>query len=325
MSVESPGDILDNLPATGRGMGDNSGAIPLEVVLVEETAELRQRVVDLIAAAQRGNVLDPSAKITDQETAEKATVLAKMMKDHVTKIDEARTARKDPFLRDGRTVDQHFGSIASDLAVFDGKKKLIGGPLATVLWLIDGYRRDQEAKAAAERRRLEEEARVQREAAEAAARAQREAEERERLAAIESTRKVREAEEAAAQSANKAVQEAAARARAEQARQEAEASQRRMAAELEQRRLEERQAATERAAAAAVAKPIDTGVGVKASGRAVTVVTITDWKKAAKHALKMDEAEMQAAIQKIYDRLARAKITDLPGATVTKDSTTQIR
>ena len=295
---------------------------PLLEQLTEETKLLVQRADDLIGGASR-------AVVTDRDSAERATLLAGMLRDHIKLIDKAREERKLPFLRDGRIVDAHFGAIESRLATYDPKGKVIGGPLHTVVSKVDRYRRDEEAKAASERARLEEAARVERAKAAAALRAQQEAEERERRAAEEAARKVREADEAVRRATDAAtrekIQREAAEARAVQQREEHAARQREMEAQLEQERSASRAAALERQADHTVAGPIDSGLGVKASARKVVIVTIDDLGKAARHCIKVAEPEMREVVQKIFDRLARAKVRNLPGATVTDDSTTTIR
>lgn len=298
------------------GIGHNSGSLAEE--LVEETVDLKKRAEDLAASAGR-------CVVTDADTAGKATLLAKMIRTHVQDIDARREERKRPFLEAGRTVDQHFANIASVIVQFDAKKRPIGGPLFDVLQKIDGYQREQERKAAEERRRLEEEARKQREAAEAAERARREAEERERRAAEEAARKVREAEEAARRAGDKAAAAEAARKRAEQEKAEAEARQRRMQQELEAERAREQAAALERQAAAVQAGPVDTGYGVKATRRTVRVGTIVDLKKALAHALKVDEAAIRTAVQGVVDRQIKAKVAAFPGVEITEQSSTVIR
>lgn len=295
---------------------------PLAELLPEETAELQARARQLVDSAGR-------AVVTDEEGAVKATLLAGMIKDHLSAIDEARETRKRPFLEAGRTVDAHFNGIAGQLASFDPKRRVIGGPLHTVLGLVDSYRRQKEAEAAAERRRLEEEARKQRAAAEAAAAAQREAEDRERRAREEADRRVREAEAAARSAVNAAEKEKAQRqaAEAEAARQgeERAAQQRQLDAEIERRAREEEAARLERQAAETVAAPINTGFGVKATRRTVWRVEIDDLKLALRHCLKVDEAALRACVQQVFDRQVKAGVRVLPGARVLEDSATTIR
>lgn len=291
---------------------------PLADALVEETAEIANRADDLVAGAER-------AAVTDEEGAKRATLLGGMIKDHLKVIDAAREIRKKPYLEAGRAVDAHFNGLAGRLASFDQKGKVVGGPLMNVLTMVDKFRREEEAKADAERRRLEEMARVEREKAEAAARAQREAEEREARAAVEASEKVRRAEAEATRANDRVAEALAARARAEQEKAEEAARSRRLAAEIEQRRSADAAAELDRAAAASRATPIDTGLGVKASSRKVKVVTIDDLGKAARYCVKVAEPEMRETIQRIYDRLARAKVPDLPGATIREDTALTIR
>lgn len=306
----------DTLP----GIGHNSP--PLAELLPDETAALKARADELAAAAGR-------AAVTNEDTAGRATLLAKMMREHLKDIAAARAARKAPYLEAGRTIDAHFAGLAGTLATQDNRGRVIGGPLAAVLGMIDAYQREQEAKAAAERRRLEEEARRQREAAEAAAKAQREAEERERRAAEEAARKVREAEDAARRANDRAAMEQAERERAalaaDQERREAAAREARLQAEIDDRRRREAAEALERQAAATKAGPIDSGYGTKASRRTVPVGKIVDLKKAVAHAFKVDRAGIEEAVQKIVDRQLRAKVREFPGVEISETETTVIR
>lgn len=295
---------------------------PLAEMLVDETGDVKKRAEDLAGAVGR-------AVITDDETAGKATLLASMIKKHVDLIDETRETRKRPFLEAGRTVDAHFSAIAGIVATFDGKRKLIGGPLSTLMGKIDTHRREQEAKAEAERRRLAEEARKQREAAELAERQRLAAEAETRRIQEDAERRIREAEEAAQRSNDLAAQAEARRQRAaadaQREKDEAAARERQMQAELDQRRAAEAAADLERQAAATKAGPIDSGYGAKASGRKVFTAEIIDLTAAIRHCRKVDEATLKAAVQQIYDRQVKAGVRELPGATVTESSATVIR
>ena len=113
-----------------------------------ETLDLQARNRELIGAAER-------CEVTDDDTAAKATLLARMMKDQAKLIDTARVARKEPFLVAGRDVDAHFKTLVGPVETASSK----------VISLIDAYRRKKEAEAAAERRRIEEEARKRQEEA----------------------------------------------------------------------------------------------------------------------------------------------------------------
>jgi hypothetical protein len=70
---------------------------------------------------------------------------------------------------------------------------------------------------------------------------------------------------------------------------------------------------------------ITSDYGFKAAGRKVENVVIDDFKIALKHALKFDEPAIHAAVQGVYDRMLKAKITNLPGAHIEADSKTFIR
>lgn len=307
------------LATPARGIGDNNP--PLSELLVDETANLKQRADDLVAGAGR-------CVVTDEDTAKRATQIAGMMKDHAVRIEAAREERKRPFLEGGRTVDAHFAALKAPLVGNDPKGKL-GGAAAEVIAKIDAYRREEDRKAEAERRRLEEVARKAREAQAAAERAQREAEEASRRAAEEAAAKIRAAEEAARKAGDREAAEKARRERAEadaaRQRQESAERQKRLDAEIAAGKERDRIAAIERQAAASVAKPIDSGYGPKAFGRKVTTVTITDLTAAIRHARKLNEAPIRDAVQAIYDKQARAGVRMLPGATVDEDTSTQIR
>lgn len=291
---------------------------PLADQLVEETIDLKRRAEALAEAADR-------ATVTDDDTAGKAALLVKMMRDHRKVIDDDRVARKAPYLEAGRAVDAHFAGLAGLVATLDGKGKVVGGPEARVAGLVDEYRREQERKAAAERARLEEEARQERLRAEAAARAQREAEERARRDAEEAARKIREAEAEAARAGDKAKAEEAARLRAEQEARDAKAREDALKAEIAARAAQDAAEALERQAAATKAGPIDSGFGAKASGRTTWKATITDLTAALKHARKVDEARIRAAVQEVYDRQVKAGVRELPGADVIAETTTIYR
>lgn len=289
-------------------IGHNSGAAPLEEFLSEESAPLRQRALDLIAGATR-------AAVTDEDSAGKATLLAKMMADHIKTIDAAREERKKPFLESGRTVDR----------VYNGLKDQVHTTRAKVVDLIDAYRKRKEAEAAAERKRLQEEADRQRRLAEQAERDRLAAEAKAQREAEEAQRKIREAQEEAARAGNRAAAAEAARAQAELDRQESERRQAALQAEMDARAAADRAAETEAAAAAVTAAPIDSGYGAKASGRKVFKVEITDLTAAIKHARRIDEAAIIAAVQTVFERQVKAGVRTLPGAEVIESTQTVIR
>lgn len=282
--------------APSHGIGSNSGA-SLAEVLAETTEAMVARAADLAAAAGR-------AAVTDEETAGKATILAKMIRDHVKAVDEAREQAKKPYLEAGRTIDAHYNGIAGALVTYDAKKRPVGGPLHDVIGMIDAYRREQDRLAAEARQRLEDEARAAREAAAAADRARQAAE----------AEAARQAEAARLAGDREAVAKA-----------EAEAAQRSLAAEVEQRRAAERAAELDRQAAATKAAPIDTGLGVKASGRTTYQGTIVDFDKAIRWAVKLDRPAILAAVQSVVDRQVRAKNHAIPGVEVNAVTSTVIR
>lgn len=256
-------------------LGGNSP--PLAETLPVDTAELSARLEALLGGYGR-------AVFNTEDDIKKALVLAGQIKRHVDDIDAARVEKGAPYLAATRAINAHYNALTVKLAVKDPKGKLIGGPLFELTNKIDKFRRDQEAAAEAERRRLEAEA--------AKARA-----EAERLAAPPP---------AAPQGFGKPVAPPVDTAAAENAIADAQ--------ELERQ-----------AEAIQTKSAIDTGVGVKAGGRQVTVVRIDDIKKAAAHCLKVALPEMKAVIQTVYERLARARVQTLPGATITQETRTIIR
>lgn len=239
---------------------------PLADVLVEETATLRKRAVDLAEAVGRA------------DTAEKAVALAGIIKKHLEKIEAAREERKRPFLEGGRTVDAHFAVITGSLAEMDSKKKLIGGPLKKLLDMIDAERARKDAEAAAERRQLDDEARKARDAAEQASR---------QAGATQGPAQI-----------------------------DAEA--------VAQRQLD-RAADLERRAANVRAAPIESDIGVKATGRTVYVHRITNRQLALLHALKADPDAIFAAVDDVIARQIRAGVRTFPGVEITATTQTTIR
>ncbi|HEV2674104.1 MAG TPA: hypothetical protein VGV37_06140 [Aliidongia sp.] len=303
---------MSALPKISPTIGHNSGAAPLSEMLTEETSGLAARSNELVAATER-------AKVSDADTAGRATTLAKMLKEHAKKIDETRKVRKEPFLEDGRTVDRHFQALAAPVVEAADR----------VVKMIDQFRREEEAKAAAERRRLEEEARRQREAAEAAERARIAAEAQAQRERDEAQRLMEKAQREAAASEDRAAREQAqreaAQAQAKIDSENAAARQRALQAEIDNRNARDAAEELVRQAQATTAAPIASDYGIKASGRKVFTAEIIDLTAAIRHARKIDEAAVRDAVQKIFDRQVRAGVRDLPGATVTESSTTVIR
>ena len=264
----------------------STNAPPLAELLAEETADLKQRADDLVAAARR-------AVITDEDTAKRATLLVGMMVDHLKAIDEARKTRGQPFLDGTRTVNQHFANLRVELAGPDLQKR--EGETARVQALVNAYYAQEERKAEAERRRLEEEAKKREEAAAA---------ERERLIAETGLRQA---------ALDGDVQDAL---ELSEYSREIQARERQLAEEARQFSLLAKQA---------VVAPINTGLGVTAHRKTNYKAQITDWKLAMRHALKTNEQAFRELIQSIYDRQVRAGARALPGANIVEDRTTFIR
>lgn len=280
------------------GIGDNSGAVPLEEILADETAALRERAGKLIAASGR-------AAVTDDDTAGKATELAKMLREHAKTVDKAREDRKAPFLAAGNAVQAHYKAIeAPVLSAF----KVVEG-------MIDAYRREQQRLADIERRRLEAEARALREAAEQ--------KERERLAAErEAQRKIDEAEAEARRAGDRA---AAAEAAQRRAVAQAEADRAALDAEVARNQAAEAAAEKQRQAEATVAAPIRSSYGASATGRTTYKGTIVDLTKALRYLVKANRAGLLDAAQVMVDKLVRSGVREIDGVDVVAETSTVIR
>lgn len=154
---------------------------PLEELLMEESAALRDRRDELLAAADRA-----PAVIEDEETCGKTADLVRLIAACMKNAEATRVSRKEPFLASGRLVDAHYKRITDPL---DKVKR-------NVETRITGFQRQ---KAEAERRRREEEARRQAEEAEHQRRAAEDAaakmrEEEDLAGAIEAEDAARQAE-----------------------------------------------------------------------------------------------------------------------------------
>lgn len=79
--------------------------------------------------------------------------------------------------------------------------------------------------------------------------------------------------------------------------------------------------------ASATERVIETDYGIKASSRKVVSVTVVDFQAAGAHCLSAGIAalEVQEAVQRAYERFARAGARDLPGAVVEETTTTVVR
>lgn len=85
------------------------------------------------------------------------------------------------------------------------------------------------------------------------------------------------------------------------------------------------QAVEQAQAVAAAPVMVDSGLGAKSSGTTRPVVTITDLRAAVLHLIVTNEPEVRAFVQTHYDRQARAKIRNLPGADVREEKFASIR
>jgi hypothetical protein len=276
--MEAHGDLVHD---------PSSNLPPLGELLPIETAELKARIAERVAAAQE------RAVVATEDDAEKATLHLAMMREDYQAAEQSRSERKAPFLEAGRIVDAHYAELLMPLVGPSPKQKMTGayGELHSRL---DAYRRRQEAAAAEERRKLLAEARAQRQAAEAA-----------ELARIA-------AEQAQLAAKNEAAYQAARRQKAE--------------AELAARKAQDAAAQFDaRADAAEAPAVIHSGYGPKATRRTVYRVEIVDLSLALRHALRVDQHKIREAVQGVYDKQLRAGVKDLPGAKIVEDSITQVR
>lgn len=177
---------------------------PLLERLKEDHADLSDKAADL----EMERLLLPS-KVEDEETAQQFTALIGKLKDLSRETEKKRESTKEPFLRNGRTVDGFFKEVRDPLE-------------ASAKDMNDQLNVYTRAKAARERAEREAKEREEREKAEAARRAEeearRKAEEATRAAAEEAAR-IRSAadaeERAAAEEAMRIKEQEAADARKE--------------------------------------------------------------------------------------------------------------
>ena len=119
----------------------------LTLRLGEMHASLQERADELLAAVAR------VPATLDETTHDRAAAFVKQMKLHARKIDESRTAEKEPYLEGGRTIDAWFRRLSDPINV----------ACKGVETKITAFLR---AKADAERKAREEDARKAREEAE---------------------------------------------------------------------------------------------------------------------------------------------------------------
>jgi hypothetical protein len=102
-------NILPINTLAGRGIGDNSAAVPLAEVLRDELATDKARADELLAAARE-------ARIETEADAGKVADLVLLLRDHERAVDRARETRKRPYLADCRIIDAAFGAVTGPLA-----------------------------------------------------------------------------------------------------------------------------------------------------------------------------------------------------------------
>jgi len=280
---------IDMFPVAEAAIGHNRGP-ELEDLPEEWTRDLRTHTNVLVEQAA-------AAYVNDEASLQQCVLLAGLIRDHIKLIDKEREETKAPYLAKCREIDNRYKDIEALLVLRDSKHRAISGPLVEVVGRVDNWRREQERIQQEEQRRIEAELERKREEQRQAEQA-RLAEER-RLA--EQARKQNEAIDAEARAAR------------EQA--EREEAQR----QIEINRLERQ------ATAAAAPKPIRNVYGVSAHRRPVYRVQITDLTAAMRHARKLNPTALEAVVKQIYEAQVRAGVRDLPGATVTADSSTVIR
>jgi hypothetical protein len=305
LAVPPPPDHNAPPERTLAEMGDlieNYVAQHLPNALIADTEPLKARAEALLAGgaraleALRDPLLGPDAPpvIRDRDTAERATLLAGMMIAHGHAIETAREKRRDPFLAAIRAINGHFQTLRAALVGTDAK--LVGGEAKRLKGLVDAFYAEEERKAEVERRRLEDEARR---AAEAAAQA-----ERDRLAAEAAARQA-----TLAGDVRTALAQSGVKVEAEIRQQQLAGDARRLSTEAAQTRAE----------------PIRTGYGVAAHRTTRYKAEITNLTLALRHARKLNEAAIRAAVQEIYNRQANAGVRTLPGANVVPDRGMSIR
>lgn len=122
--------------------------VEIEVSLKEFKDQLDERGGDIARC-----------KVTTDDEAGRATALAGILADIVSGAEKKRVELKDPYLRSGKRIDAAFGSFA----------EIAKKAKASVVAMIDSYRREQERKAREEQEKLQREAEEKARAAQAAA------------------------------------------------------------------------------------------------------------------------------------------------------------
>lgn len=168
--LQPKADPIDNPRAV---IGGNRPPVAIEAKaefdeLIDANEGLRQRIVDLVGAADR-------ATATSEDTMGRCGQTVIQIRAAMKKVEDAHTNAKAPYLEGGRVVDAAKKELFNPLA--EAKVKIEGKQQA---YLREQAKRDQErrAKQEAEQRRIDEEnARIQREHEEAQRKAQEAAQE----------------------------------------------------------------------------------------------------------------------------------------------------
>jgi hypothetical protein len=282
--------MSDSKPGIGHNRLLN---IPSTQAIIEflqaETAELAQAAQENIICA------DERSEVVDDESAARAVQLEATMIEIFQDLDKLRLDIKRPLADATKTIDAHFHQITHPLVGPEPAKKREGAA-GDIHARIDAFDQRRRAAIDAERIRLAEEARRQSEAAEKA--------EADRLAALET-----------AYSTHDPVAQAAA---FKQAAERGEAAQ----------KLADESAKASVAAAAQVARPIDSGVGPKATRRADWQPQITDLSVAVANCLAIPQwrAQIKLVVLRAYRTMVRngqrdmtvggRTIPGLPGAII---------
>lgn len=284
------------------GFGHNRGLTSIEALLEllrEQTATLAEKAGELILCA------DERSEIVDEDSAGKAVQLEATMIELYADLDKLRAEIKKPYLEAGATIDAHFHTITQPLIGSTPAKKREGA-VGDLHARIEAYDIAKRAEIDAERERLYQESLAQQAAADQA--------EREKADALARAHQTADpAEQAAAYSIAAAADAAARKARDEDIKARA-------------------------AAAAQVARPIDSGVGPKASRRSNWVPQIIDLPAAVTHCLKIAQvrANLELVVLRAYGALVRGGARDsvdaagnlmpgLPGARIIDQTKLQVR
>ena len=245
--------------------------------LAEETAELAAKAHECIICA------DERSEVVDDESAAKAVQLEATMIELFQDLEKLRAETKRPMIDGGAAVDAHFHAITLPLAGPSPAKKREGA-IGDLHARIEAYDVRRTAEKEADRRRLEAEARAQQEAADLAE-AHRQAA-LERAKATDDPRAQEEAYRLAASTGQTAQQ------------------------------LADQAAKTSALAASQVARPIDSGVGPKATRRTNWIPQIIDLPSAVAHCLTIPQfrAAIELVVQRAYGAQVRAGARDTIGA-----------